>query len=53
MATCRCQRERLAVTLGSIGVGVRDHDDWELGYWLGEPYWNRGYGSEPAKAFMP
>ena len=33
----------LAITIGDaliggIGIGVRDHDDWELGYWLGEPY---------------
>jgi len=45
----------LAITLedelvGGIGIGVRDHSDWELGYWLGEPYWNRGYGSEAALA---
>ena len=45
----------LAITIdgeliGGTGVGVRDHDDWELGYWLGEPYWNRGYGREAAKA---
>lgn len=45
----------LAITLdgqfiGGIGVGVRDHEEWELGYWLGEPYWNRGYASEAATA---
>lgn len=45
----------LAITIGDelaggIGVGVRDHDEWELGYWLGEPYWNRGYASEAAAA---
>lgn len=45
----------LAITIGSaliggIGVGVREHGDWELGYWLGEPYWNRGYASEAAVA---
>jgi RimJ/RimL family protein N-acetyltransferase len=45
----------LAMTLadqliGGIGVGVRDHAEWELGYWLGEPYWNRGYASEAATA---
>lgn len=45
----------LAITLGGsliggIGIGVRDHGDWELGYWLGEPYWNRGYASEAAAA---
>ncbi len=36
--------------IGGIGVGVRDHDEWEMGYWLGEPYWNRGYASEAAAA---
>ncbi|NOT38951.1 MAG: GNAT family N-acetyltransferase [Alphaproteobacteria bacterium] len=35
--------------IGGIGVGVRDHDEWEMGYWLGEPYWNRGYVSEAAR----
>jgi RimJ/RimL family protein N-acetyltransferase len=45
----------LAITLndemiGGIGIGVRDHAEWEMGYWLGEPYWNRGYGSEAARA---
>lgn len=48
----------LAVTIegemiGGIGVGVRedrDDEEWELGYWLGEPYWNRGYASEAATA---
>jgi RimJ/RimL family protein N-acetyltransferase len=36
--------------IGGIGIGVRDHDDWEMGYWLGEPFWNRGYVSEAARA---
>ncbi len=36
--------------IGGIGVGVRDHSEWEMGYWLGEPYWNRGYVSEAARA---
>ena len=48
----------LAVTIedaliGGIGVGVREDrndEEWELGYWLGEPYWNRGYASEAATA---
>lgn len=48
----------LAITLdgeliGGTGVGIRPDrtdDAWELGYWLGEPYWNRGYASEAAVA---
>jgi ribosomal-protein-alanine N-acetyltransferase len=39
--------------IGGAGVGIRpdrDDDEWELGYWLGEPYWNRGYASEAGLA---
>lgn len=36
--------------IGGTGIGVRDGEEWELGYWLGEPYWNRGYASEAATA---
>jgi ribosomal-protein-alanine N-acetyltransferase len=45
----------LAITLdgrfiGGIGINVRDHQNWELGYWIGERFWNRGYVSEAAEA---
>lgn len=36
--------------IGGIGIDIRDHGQWELGYWIGEPYWNRGYVSEAARA---
>lgn len=47
----------LAITLdgeliGGIGLDVRAHGQWELGYWLGEPYWNRGYASEASRALV-
>ena len=38
--------------IGGIGVDVRGHGQWELGYWLGEAYWNRGYASEAAFALV-
>jgi ribosomal-protein-alanine N-acetyltransferase len=38
--------------IGGIGIDVRTHGQWELGYWLGEPYWNRGYASEASQALV-
>jgi len=51
---------RLAVTLSSDGclcggVGLRlepEHDRTELGYWIGVPYWGRGYATEAARAMV-
>ena len=37
--------------LGSIGLTiVRRYNRAELGYWVGKPYWGKGYGTEAAKA---
>lgn len=36
---------------GLIGcIGIEQHEDgqWELGYWLGEPYWGNGLMTEAA-----
>jgi RimJ/RimL family protein N-acetyltransferase len=38
--------------IGGIGLDVRAHGQWELGYWLGEAYWNRGYASEASAALV-
>lgn len=56
------QREilTLAVTLratgellGAISLRLHDSDNRaELGYWIGVPYWNRGYCSEAARALI-
>jgi [ribosomal protein S5]-alanine N-acetyltransferase len=33
--------------IGAIGLGYHStHQHGELGYWIGEPYWNQGYASE-------
>ena len=48
--------QRFAITLNSDVIGVisykraREGDVAELGYWLAEPYWGRGFGREAARA---
>lgn len=39
--------------IGVIGLGVKDvHSTAELGYWVGKPYWNRGYCTEAARVVL-
>jgi [ribosomal protein S5]-alanine N-acetyltransferase len=45
-------RESGAV-LGAIGLVVEPaHRRGELGYWIGAPYWGRGYATEAARAMV-
>jgi RimJ/RimL family protein N-acetyltransferase len=38
---------------GSIGLVLTpQHDKAEIGYWIGVPYWNRGYATEAGKALI-
>ncbi len=40
---------------GVIGtVGLNGHPDniWEIGYWVGKPWWGRGYVTEAAQATL-
>jgi RimJ/RimL family protein N-acetyltransferase len=42
-----------ATLLGAMGLIVsREHQKAELGYWIGAPYWNRGYATEAARAVL-
>ena len=32
--------------MGAAGCGVMDDGEIEVGYWLGEPFWGKGYATE-------
>lgn len=39
---------------GAMGLDVNAEHDWaELGYWIGRPYWARGYATEALRALIP
>ena len=38
---------------GAIGLGInKKNNNAELGYWIGKPYWGKGYCTEAAKAVL-
>ncbi|MFS4471824.1 GNAT family N-acetyltransferase [Chryseobacterium sp. T20] len=45
-------RNKEGQIIGAIGLHDRDDDKAELGYWIGIPYWNKGYVTEAAKAIV-
>jgi len=53
-----CEKEN-NIAIGAIELKLNGHtdmterdDECELGYWLGKPFWGRGYAPEAAKALM-
>ena len=42
-------RKEDGVYMGACGLHLRDNGLFELGYWLGRPYWGQGYATEAAK----
>jgi RimJ/RimL family protein N-acetyltransferase len=45
-------RNKEGQIIGAIGLHDRDDDKAELGYWIGIPYWNKGYVTEAAEAIV-
>ncbi|MHC4211949.1 MAG: GNAT family N-acetyltransferase [Planctomycetota bacterium] len=39
--------------VGSIGITINtEHENAELGYWIGKQYWNQGYCTEAARPLL-
>ena len=38
--------------IGACGFGLLDGTSPEIGYWLGAPFWGRGYATEAARAVI-
>jgi RimJ/RimL family protein N-acetyltransferase len=38
--------------IGACGIDFRDGPTPELGYWLGAPFWGKGYATEAARAMI-
>jgi len=38
--------------LGAAGCGQMDENDLEVGYWIGEPHWGKGYATEAVQAVV-
>jgi ribosomal-protein-alanine N-acetyltransferase len=46
------ESDRLIGGAGIDGTTISGGDAEELGYWIGEPYWGRGYGREAVAAII-
>ncbi len=38
--------------IGACGADLREAGEYELGYWLGEPFWGKGYMTEAVDALV-
>lgn len=52
-ATFALTRRDDGALVGAMGLALAlDHQRAELGYWVGVPFWNRGYATEAAEAVL-
>ena len=52
-ATFAITERELGSFVGVVGLTFSDQGATaELGYWIGQPYWNRGYATEAAQALV-
>lgn len=40
------------VVIGVVGFGLESGGDPELGYWIGQTFWNQGYGTEALRRLI-
>jgi RimJ/RimL family protein N-acetyltransferase len=38
--------------IGCIGAGLQEDGSFELGYWIGRPFWKRGFATERARGLI-
>jgi ribosomal-protein-alanine N-acetyltransferase len=38
--------------IGAIGIVRKLHDRGEMGYWIGQHYWNQGYATEASRSII-
>jgi RimJ/RimL family protein N-acetyltransferase len=43
---------RAGAVLGACGIAKLDGERPEIGYWLGAPFWGKGYATEAARALI-